>query len=130
MVRASWVGSALCVLFFAGAAHAQKATERYIPIGESPGLAAPQTMVGQIEAADARSRTLTVSGPDGARTVEISDLTKIWLDKTGLQQSNTVGAFEHCAEGRTIEVKFEEERGDIQPRRAEWLKIRVPPPTR
>lgn len=128
MVRVRRLGAALCVLMFvAGVAHGQKATERYIPIGASPGLAAPYTLIGQIEAVEVASRTLTISAPTGRRAVEVSDLTKIWLDKSGLRQSNAVGSFGDCVVGRTVEVKYREESGRPHPRRAEWLKIRVDP---
>ncbi len=39
----------LAVLLLAGTAHAQQATEIYIPIGKSPGLSGKTTVIGTIE---------------------------------------------------------------------------------
>ncbi len=120
------IGAALILACLCGAssAHGQKATERYIPLGRSPGLSGKSTTIGEIEAVDASRRTLRIAGPTGVREVAVSDRTTIWLDRTGLGLSNAKGAVTDCRRGLTAEVKYEEpERGRL----AEWIKLRIEP---
>lgn len=44
-------------------AHAQEATERYIPLGQSPGVSGKLTSIGEIAEVDPRARTLTIAEP-------------------------------------------------------------------
>jgi hypothetical protein len=74
-------------------AHGQKATEIYIPIGQSPGLSNKISIIGTIETIDARARTIVVAGPSGTWSATITDRTKIWLDKSKLRLTNQAGTF-------------------------------------
>lgn len=98
-------------------APAQKATEQYIPVGRSPGLSGYATLVGRIEAVDAKLRILTVSG----REVVVADATSIWLDRTSLGLTNTRGALADCRRGLTVEVKLADDG-----RAADWIKVAMP----
>ena len=85
-------------------ARGQEATERYIPIGQSPGLSRQYNYMGPIDAVDAENRTLTVAGPSGARLVKLTERTRIWLDRSMLESTSSSGRFEDCLLGRTVEV--------------------------
>ena len=103
-------------------AQAQKETERYIPIGRSPGLSGKYTYLGSIEAVDARAQTITITGD---RTVKISAETRIWLDRTRVKQTNLQGSFADLKQGRKIEIKFQDpERQQL----AEWVKVELTEP--
>ena len=113
------VGLALCS---ASPAHGQRATERFIPIGESPGVSGRLTMIGRIEAVEP-GRRIRIEGPEGPRTVAITDTTEIWLDRHELGESALSGSWADCQLGRTVEVKFADpEAPDV----AEWIKVRAP----
>ncbi len=103
-------------------ARGQEATERYIPIGQSPGLSRQYNYIGPIDAVDAESRTLTVAGPSGARVVKLTQRSRIWLDRSMLEQTNLSGRFEDCQVGRMVEVKYEDpSRREL----ADWIKVRL-----
>jgi hypothetical protein len=102
---------------------AQEATERFIPIGQSPGVSGLSAYVGEVVAVDAARQTVTVRGPAGERTVAVTGRTRIWLDRSAMRQPNLTGAFADIEVGRRIEVKYEDaERRE----RADWIKVAVP----
>jgi hypothetical protein len=103
-------------------AHAQKSTEIFIPIGQSPGLSGEYTKMGEIEAVSSQDRTVTMTDPSGSYTVQIAEGTSIWLDKSKLKLTNEEGSFADLQAGRMVEVKYE----DNDPgRAAEWVKVQV-----
>jgi hypothetical protein len=106
------------------AAHAQKATEQFIPIGQSPGLSGRHTLIARIEAVNPPTRTLTLKNETGTHTVRITDQTKIWLDRSRLQQPNVKGTFADCSVGSLAEIKYlqnERKDGGV----AEWAKVQA-----
>jgi hypothetical protein len=106
-------------------AHAQRATERYIPLGQSPGVSQRVTWIGEIAAVDESKRTLTIVEPAGRRTVGITEKTRIWLDRTKLKQPNLTGSFADLQKGRRVEVKVQEaERRQA----ADWVKVEIAGP--
>ena len=108
-------------------ARGQEATERYIPIGQSPGLSRQYNYMGPIDAVDAENRTLTVAGPSGARVVKLTERTRIWLDRSMLESTSSSGSFEDCLLGRTVEVKYEDpSRREL----ADWIKVQITRPQR
>ena len=102
-------------------AHGQKATERYIPIGQSPGVSNKYTYIGVIEAVDPQQRTLTAAG----HTVQITDETRIWLDRSLQKVSNQKGSFDDLQKGRKVEIKYTD---TTQPQVAQWVKVQVTAP--
>ncbi len=103
-------------------ARGQEATERYIPIGQSPGLSRQYNYIGPIEAVDPESRTLTVAGPSGVRVVKLTERSRIWLDRSMLELTSLRGSFEDCQLGRTVEVKYKDpSRREL----ADWIKLRI-----
>jgi hypothetical protein len=112
----------LCAISYA---HGQKATEQFIPIGQSPGVSEKYTSIGEIADVNAAARTVTIADPAGRRTVRITDKTRIWLDRTKLKQSNLSGSFADLQKGRRAEVKYEDPgRRDV----AEWVKVEIDRP--
>jgi hypothetical protein len=107
-------------------AHGQKATEMFIPIGQSPGLSNKISIVGTIETIDARARTIVVAGPSGSWNTTITDRTKIWLDKSKLRLSNQKGTFTDLRKGLLVEVKYEETGVSRGP--ADWVKVQITEP--
>lgn len=121
---------AIAVLVCGGTpfAYGQKATEMFIPLGQSPGLSNTVTVIGSIKTINAQKRTIDVAGPSRTWNVQITDRTKIWLDKSKLQLANQDGTFADLRKGQLVEVKYEgKERKDKGP--AEWIKIQVSEPS-
>ena len=100
-------------------AHAQKATEKIIPIGKSPGVSGISTYIGRIDSADATERTVTIRGNGQLRSIEITGQTKIWLDLSKYKAKNRAARMPDLKKGRRIEVKHQHDRPD----RAEWVKV-------
>ncbi len=117
----------LAVMFMAAASllapwpsQAQQATERYVPLGQSPGVSGKLTVIGTIDAIDAATRTIIVAGPVGSSSVRVAKQTKIWLDRSKIKLVNLVGAFADLAAGQMVEVKFvDSDRRQI----ADWIKV-------
>ncbi len=108
-------------------AHAQKATELYIPLGQSPGLSGRVTFVGRIESIDAHSMIVTLRGPDGRAFAKLSAASQIYIDRTPMGRSCRYGFAEDCQVGRLCEIKFTDNklgRRDA-PSVVEWAKIRM-----
>jgi hypothetical protein len=105
-------------------AAAHPATERYIPIGASPGLSGQGTYIGRIRSVDAATHTLTVqSEDDGEReTILITPASDMWFDSTKRGRTSQDASFKDCRRGRRIEVKLHEGS-----READWVKIEGPP---
>jgi hypothetical protein len=103
---------------------AQKSTELYIPIGQSPGVSGIQTIIGTIESVNAPDRGLVVTDEQGSATVKISDKTQIWLDQSTLKTRNQSGSFDALQPKRRVEVKFTESTWQAQVT-AEWIKVQM-----
>jgi hypothetical protein len=104
----------------AGAAHAQRATERFIPLGRSPGISGSLTAIGRIVAVDAERRRIQLLGPAGIVGITLQDTTSIWIDRHELGLGAATGSFEDCQQGLTAEVKY----ADPDTRQlAEWIKL-------
>jgi hypothetical protein len=113
----------LVTLCSAVPAASQKATERFIPIGQSPGVSHVLTEVGKIETVDPRRKTITMATPSGILVIGVRDGSKIWVDRSKLKQTNLVGGFADLKRGRTIEVRFV----DIKKKQlADWVKVESP----
>lgn len=110
----------------AGTALAQKATEVYIPIGQSVGLSGTHTLLGRVQQVDAAARRLTLRSDEGAATtVRVAEETSLWLDRSGLRQRSGIASLADLQAGRRIEIKL---RGnDRAAGVAEWIKIEAAP---
>lgn len=107
----------LTVAFFV---HAEKATELYIPIGQSPGLSGKYTVLGKIDQVDLENRIITMSDAAGSYTVKVTEGTFIYLDKSREQLSNTYGSLADCRAGDKIEVKWKD---NVRGKSVEWIKV-------
>lgn len=101
---------------------AHEMTERYIPIGASPGVSGKLSYTGPIQAVDARARTLTIADASGTHAVKITEHTRVYLDRSQLALENLVGDFADCRAGLTAEIKYTDPATKDT---AEWVKIRV-----
>lgn len=111
---------AVLSLLAAGQISAQMATEQFIPIGESPGLSVSHTDIGRIQAFDAASRTLSVEAGGSIRPVRITDVTRIWVDRSASKLSNLDGDISDLTAGRRVEVSY------VDPdsrQAANWVKV-------
>ena len=121
----SGVGVAIAALCTVPQVHAQKMTEQFIPIGQSPGLSHKHTSIGEITQVNPQARTITIADSAGPRTAKISTRTHIWLDRTKLKQPNVFGGFADLHKGRRVEVKYEDAaRREV----AEWVKVEITQP--
>lgn len=113
---------ALCTI---ASAYGQEATERYIPMGQSPGLSQKYTSMGEIATVDAQQRTITIAEQAGPRTVRIEESTRIWIDRTRLKLTNLTGGFADLRRGSRVEVKYADPaRRDV----ADWVKVEAAQP--
>lgn len=104
-------------------AHGQEATERFIPIGQSPGVSGRASYIGAIRSVDVAKRVITVGAPGAEQEFGITERTAIWVDRSALKQTNTRGSLADLQPGRRAEVKW-----DAKDRaRAEWIKVEAAP---
>ncbi len=111
------------ILLPAAAAHAQKAAERYIPIGKSPGLSGKYTVIGRVSEVDYKSGKVTITGASRTWTAQLGDATKIWMDCSAGKHPSYTGTAADCKPGLLCEIKYE---GRLTPTSTtcEWIKIR------
>jgi hypothetical protein len=103
-------------------AHGQKQTERYIPVGQSPGVSGKSTWIGTIEATDPKARTITLAQGERRYTVAVNERTRIWLDRSRLKLTALNGSYADLRPGRRVEVKYgDAKREGI----AEWIKVQM-----
>jgi len=103
-------------------AQAQKATEQFIPLGQSPGASGKITTIGEVGETDARGETLTLVEPSGPRTVRITEKTRIFLDRSKLKQPNLTGTYADLKKGRRVEVKYDD---PASKQTADWVKVEI-----
>lgn len=114
------IGVTLALFSNAAGLQAQRATERYIPVGQSPGLSGIYSYIGQVVEVAANGSSVTVEYEGESRTIQITAETNVWLDRSRLRQPNATGGVADLVTGRTIEVKYV----DAETRdRAEWIKV-------
>jgi len=101
-------------------AHGQRRTERYIPIGRSPGASGVTTRIGTVQSADARSRTFELETPEGRHEVAVPADAPIWLDRSRQRQSALDGSFDDLQPGRRAEVRY---ASPARAGHALWIKV-------
>lgn len=115
----------------ASAASAQRATEQFIPIGQSPGAVTMQGALGAVAepaaAGGEASFVMTAAAADGAaaqeRAYTIGPQTRIYVDRSALGQASTLGSMDDLRAGRVVEVCI----ADAASRVALWIKVRAEP---
>ncbi len=119
----------LVLLATASAAHAQKATEIYIPIGRSPGLSGKVTVTGVIDTVDDHTMVMSIKGADGRWRAVVTDRSKIYIDRSAQRRPNRYGTMDDCKPRYFCEIKYVGDRpaalrGRGEPGEIEWIKIR------
>jgi hypothetical protein len=110
------------LLVWAATAGAQRTTEQYIPIGQSPGVSGVGSYIGPITAVDPQRRTFTVQDTTGPRTIKVVPGTRIWRDRSAERRSNEAGEMSDLQVGRRVEVKYlDDQTRDT----ADWVKVAV-----
>jgi len=124
------VGMSALLWGSASAPSAQKMTEQFIPIGQSPGLSGKYTVIGKLQSVNAQEKTCTVADTTGATSgalnVRITERTKIWLDRSKLEQPNLEGTIADLRPGATVEVKPESYQRGVSSGPADWIKVQAP----
>ena len=100
---------------------AQQTTERFIPIGQSPGISGQLSSIGTLAAFDDATGLVQVDGAEGRKTYRVTPQTRIWIDRSVARQTSLVGDRDDLARGRRVEVM--PRRDD--PRLADWIKLAV-----
>jgi hypothetical protein len=101
---------------------AQEATEQFIPIGESPGISGEESYLGECVGYDAEDRLLRMHGNTGTRSIRITENTRIWLDRSRIEESNLVGDSGDLVPGRRIEVRYADpDNKEV----ADWVKVEI-----
>jgi hypothetical protein len=113
-------------LLFVLPAQAQKAAERYIPIGRSPGLSGKVTYQGKVGTLNEKDRTIGGKGWSAA----ITEKTRIWIDRSKQKKSATVGSLADLKPGRVVEVKYEGREAGKKDGPAEWVKVEAAEPSK
>jgi len=107
------VAMLLCVNVASG----QQSTEVYIPIGNSPGVSASESIIGVIRSVDYGAHSMDIDIGDSVRTVRVGDETRYYLDRSRQQRSSSTGKFQDCEKGQRIEAKLSDNDN------VEWIKI-------
>ena len=107
-------------------AFAQRVTEQFIPIGQSPGAL---TMIGEVMSAPAppnaegqTSVAMTSSVAPNGVAYGIDSDTRIYIDRSEQGQPNTLGEVTDIQPGRTVEIAI----AAPTDRTAEWVKVEAP----
>ena len=119
-----YLGLAIVIVALGSAldAFAQKSTEIFIPIGQSPGLSNKSSLIGTLESVDPGKKMVSISSPSGAQTVGITDRTLIWQERSLQKQTNQKGAIGDLQQGRKVEIKLRQGEPKAV---AEWIKVQV-----
>ena len=118
-----------CVLitapFLATMALAQKATEMFVPIGQSSGLSGKHTLQARVQAVNEAERSLTLVQDTTTLTVKLGAHAPVWIDRSKQQQSNSTGTLTDAKPGMLAEVKFV--KNSRTSGEAEWVKLQTQP---
>lgn len=125
LLRVGTLAAGLMLCLAAPQAQAQKAAERFIPLGQSPGLSGQVTLLGVIRDADPVSGQITLELEEGeVRAITVTRSTRVWVDRSLLRQSNLPGGFADLTPGLWLEAMPEAN----DPRQAEWVKVELSEP--
>lgn len=101
-------------------AFAQKASEQFIPLGQSPGLSGEATLLGTIQAVDPNTGNITINlDKGGSRIICVLPKTRLWQDRSPEHQSSHKCELQDLKPGQRVEAM--PQTGD--PGHAEWLKV-------
>ena len=111
----------LCVLLLAVATplRGQEATERFLPIGQSPGQSGKTTRVGTVESVNLQAHSFTVAADGQVTGMAWTGRTRFWLDRSRQQLGTLKGAAGDIQAGRRVEIKADKNDAGL----ADWIKI-------
>ncbi len=113
---------ALLTMLSVAYASAQKSTERFIPVGKSPGISGKYTSIGTIDSINMDQGTVTCTDASGTITVKVDANTRIWVDRSKQKLQNMKGSLYDCHQGETVEIKYRD--NNRQPGAvADWIKV-------
>lgn len=98
---------------------AQQTTEKFIPIGMSPGISGKLSYRGEVVAVDAGAGSFSMQSDGATRTISMDSSTKIWLDRSKIKKPNADGNFGDLKSGLQIEVMYRLDNQLL----ADWIKI-------
>ena len=104
---------------------AQKATEMFVPLGQSAGLSGKHTMMARVQSVNAAERSITLVQDAATQAVKLGAQTHLWIDRSKQQQTNTVGTLADVKPGMLAEVKFV--KNNRAAGEAEWVKVQSAP---
>jgi hypothetical protein len=119
------LAGAISLTAFAPPSQAQRATEMYVPIGQSAGLSGKHTLQAAIQSVNAAERSITLARDGSSVTVKLGAQTPVWIDRSKLQQANSIGTLADARPGMLAEVKFL--KNNLSNGEAEWLKLQGGP---
>lgn len=109
----------LCLGFSMG--QAQQTTEKFIPIGMSPGVSGKSSFMGSIIAVNSTTKSFSMQTDGDSKTIGVTSTTRIWLDRSKSKKSNQDGEFGVLEAGKRVEVLV----NSTDPATAAWIKIEV-----
>jgi len=123
-MKRTWNAVTLALALCASArdARAQQTTERFIPVGQSPGISGTRSYLGEIVSVNLQRKTFTVRDAQGLRTIKVAPGTRIWLDRSAQQLTNVDGSMTDLEVGRRVEVLYVDDRRRDT---ADWIKVLV-----
>jgi len=123
-MQRTWIAVTLALALCAGVrdAHAQQTTERFIPVGQSPGISGTRSYLGEIVSVNLQRKTFTVRDAQGLRTIKVAPGTRIWLDRSAQQRTSAIGSMTDLEVGRRVEVLYVDDRRKDT---ADWIKVVV-----
>lgn len=118
--RIAGVVALMALALYAPGIEAQVTTERYIPVGQSPGMSGVYTVVGEVVSYDEQSRSLMLTSEGETLMVGLTPATRVWLDRSSLREATANGTGADLVPGRTVEVKYQNEEVRES---ADWIKV-------
>ncbi len=109
----------LCSLLVSPFAVSQQTAEQFIPIGKSPGISDKYSYIGVIVAVDRDANTIDVRSNRGTKTLQVTEKTRLWLDRSEAKLTNPQANYSDCKVGVTVEVMYSRDDNGV----ADWIKI-------
>ncbi|MDH3763374.1 MAG: hypothetical protein OEU50_20560 [Gammaproteobacteria bacterium] len=107
----------LCLSYATG--QAQQTTEKFIPIGMSPGVSGKSTYQGNITEVNVAAKSFSMQIDGDNKVISLAPTTRIWLDRSKSKKPNLDGEPGALESGSKVEVMMDPK----DPSKAAWIKI-------